>query len=212
MSLNNLYINNLYFNNDVSMIQTFRLIPNYEKIDEFVISEMNKIPEDERILKKDDPVTFWSFRNNDDVVYDCGAFSLRKEDEEKKSLALTKFMQILKTGEPSYFKPEEIRDRYDSDEKLFSFSIGYDPYSIQTTENLYKLGLLETRAFDSELLQSGDLTEIANLFSLSDEIKSTDLEEVDRLITYGVIKDTPDRISNYENSTKVYKNLRKYYK
>ena len=73
-SLNNLYINNLYLEGNKQKIQTFRLIPNYEKIDEFVSEEITKVPSDEIILRRDDPISFWSFKRKDDVVYDCSAY------------------------------------------------------------------------------------------------------------------------------------------
>ena len=72
--------------------------------------------------------------------------------------------------------------------------------------------LLENRKFDSALLQFGDLSEVAKLFSLSDVIHSTDLDEIDKLVAYGIIPDSEDRTNNYSNSSHVYKNLRKHYK
>ena len=37
-------------------------------------------------------------------------------------------------------------------------------------------------------------------------------EELDRLIAYGIVPENKDRIINYQNSSKVYKNLRQHYK
>lgn len=228
-SLNNLYINTLYFNDvfddsiyfedfyfDGDMapkkIHTFRLVPDYKKIESFVAEEVDKIPDDEIILRRDNPISFWSLRRKDDVVYDCEAYSLRKDTLDDKDHYVKRLMHVLNTGEESWFEPENIRHRYKSDSELFSFSVGYLPYSIQTTEDLYKLGILEMRKFDSELLQYGDLSKVAELFTLSDEIHSQDLGELEKLITYGVIPEDNDRLINYTNSTKVYKNLRRDYK
>ena len=61
-NLSNLYINNLYLDGSKRTIQTFKLIPNYDRISKFVSSEIEKIPEDERLLRTDNPISFWSFR------------------------------------------------------------------------------------------------------------------------------------------------------
>ena len=211
-NLENLYINNLYLKGDRRELQTFRLIPNYDRIDRFVSSEMSKIPDDERILRRDNPISFWSFRKHNDVVFDCEAYSLKKESIDHKEDYLAHFADVLTTGEDSWFEPEDIRLRYRTDDDLFSFRIGYLPYSIQTTENLYKLGLLENRRFDSGSLQFGDLSEVAELFSLSDMLHSTDLDDLDKLIAYGIVPEDKERHFDYYNSSKVYKNLRQHYK
>lgn len=211
-SLNNLYINNLYLEGNKQKIQTFKLIPNYEKIDEFVSEEITKVPSDEIILRRDNPISFWSFKRKDDVVYDCEAYSLRKNSLEGMRHYLDSFVDSLKSGESSCFSPEGVRCRYKNGSELYTFDVGYLPYSIQTTENLYKLGLIENHQFDSVLLHYSDLSEVAELFSLSDEIYSQDLEELDRLIAYGIVPENKDRIINYQNTSKVYKNLRQHYK
>lgn len=211
-SLNNLYINNLYLEGNKQKIQTFKLIPNYEKIDEFVSEEITKVPSDEIILRRDDPISFWSFKRKDDVVYDCSAYSLRKGQTEEQDHYLSFFEDVLKTGRDSWFEPESVRLKYKTGEELFSFSIGGMPFSIQTTEDLYMLGLLENRKFNSAFLQFGNLSEVSKLFSLSDVIHSIDLDEIDKLVEYGIISDTKENIDNYKHSSHVYKNLRQHYK
>jgi hypothetical protein len=211
-SLNNLYINNLYLEGNKQKIQTFKLIPNYEKIDEFVSEEITKVPSDEIILRRDDPISFWSFKRKDDVVYDCSAYSLRKGQTEEQDHYLSFFEDVLKTGRDSWFEPESVRLKYKTGEELFSFSIGGMPFSIQTTEDLYMLGLLENRKFNSAFLQFGNLSEVSKLFSLSDVIHSIDLDEIDKLVQYGIISDTKENIDNYKHSSHVYKNLRQHYK
>lgn len=211
-SLNNLYINNLYLEGNKQTIQTFKLIPNYEKIDEFVSEEIAKVPSDEIILRRDDPISFWSFKRKDDVVYDCSAYSLRKGQTEEQDHYLSFFEDVLKTGRDSWFEPESVRLKYKTGEELFSFSIGGMPFSIQTTEDLYMLGLLENRKFNSAFLQFGNLSEVSKLFSLSDVIHSIDLDEIDKLVEYGIISDTKENIDNYKHSSHVYKNLRQHYK
>ena len=186
-SLNNLYINNLYLEGNKQTIQTFKLIPNYEKIDEFVSEEIAKVPSDEIILRRDNPISFWSFKRKDDVVYDCSAYSLRKGQTEEQDHYLSFFEDVLKTGRDSWFEPESVRLKYKTGEELFSFSIGGMPFSIQTTEDLYMLGLLENRKFNSAFLQFGNLSEVSKLFSLSDVIHSIDLDEIDKLVEYGMI-------------------------
>lgn len=211
-NLNNLYINNLYLEGNKQKIQTFKLIPNYEKIDEFVSEEITKVPSDEIILRRDDPISFWSFKRKDDVVYDCSAYSLRKGQTEEQDHYLSFFEDVLKTGRDSWFEPESVRLKYKTGEELFSFSIGGMPFSIQTTEDLYMLGLLENRKFNSAFLQFGNLSEVSKLFSLSDVIHSIDLDEIDKLVQYGIISDTKENIDNYKHSSHVYKNLRQHYK
>ncbi|MBR2710895.1 MAG: hypothetical protein IKE89_00245 [Bacilli bacterium] len=211
-SLNNLYINNLYLEGNKQTIQTFKLIPNYEKIDEFVSEEIAKVPSDEIILRRDNPISFWSFKRKDDVVYDCSAYSLRKGQTEEQDHYLSFFEDVLKTGRDSWFEPESVRLKYKTGEELFSFSIGGMPFSIQTTEDLYMLGLLENRKFNSAFLQFGNLSEVSKLFSLSDVIHSIDLDEIDKLVEYGIISDTKENIDNYKHSSHVYKNLRQHYK
>ena len=211
-NLSNLYINNLYLEGNKGTIQTFRLIPDYDRLGRFISSEMDKIPEDERILRKDNPISFWSFSRKDDVVFDCPGYSLRKDLSEEQDHYLSRFMDVLKTGEESWFEPENIRYRYKTGANLFSFNVDYMPFSIQTTEDLYMLGLLENRKFDSALLQFGDLSEVAKLFSLSDVVHSTDLDEIEKLVAYGIVPDNKERIANYNHSSKVYKNLVKHYK
>ena len=211
-SLNNLYINNLYLEGNKQKIQTFKLIPNYEKIDEFVSEEITKVPSDEIILRRDDPISFWSFKRKDDVVYDCSAYSLRKGQTEEQDHYLSFFEDVLKTGRDSWFEPESVRLKCKTGEELFSFSIGGMPFSIQTTEDLYMLGLLENRKFNSAFLQFGNLSEVSKLFSLSDVIHSIDLDEIDKLVEYGIISDTKENIDNYKHSSHVYKNLRQHYK
>ena len=211
-SLNNLYINNLYLEGNKQTIQTFKLIPNYEKIDEFVSEEIAKVPSDEIILRRDNPISFWSFKRKDDVVYDCSAYSLRKGQTEEQDHYLSFFEDVLKTGRDSWFEPESVRLKYKTGEELFSFSIGGMPFSIQTTEDLYMLGLLENRKFNSAFLQCGNLSEVSKLFSLSDVIHSIDLDEIDKLVEYGIISDTKENIDNYKHSSHVYKNLRQQYK
>lgn len=211
-SLNNLYINNLYLEGNKQKIQTFKLIPNYEKIDEFVSEEIAKVPSDEIILRRDNPISFWSFKRKDDVVYDCSAYSLRKGQTEEQDHYLSFFEDVLKTGRDSWFEPESVRLKYKTGEELFSFSIGGMPFSIQTTEDLYMLGLLENRKFNSAFLQFGNLSEVSKLFSLSDVIHSIDLDEIDKLVEYGIISDTKENIDNYKHSSHVYKNLRQHYK
>ena len=211
-SLNNLYINNLYLEGNKQKIQTFKLIPNYEKIDEFVSEEITKVPSDEIILRRDNPISFWSFKRKDDVVYDCSAYSLRKGQTEEQDHYLSFFEDVLKTGRDSWFEPESVRLKYKTGEELFSFSIGGMPFSIQTTEDLYMLGLLENRKFNSAFLQFGNLSEVSKLFSLSDVIHSIDLDEIDKLVEYGIISDTKENIDNYKHSSHVYKNLRQHYK
>ena len=211
-SLNNLYINNLYLEGNKQTIQTFKLIPNYEKIDEFVSEEIAKVPSDEIILRRDNPISFWSFKRKDDVVYDCSAYSLRKGQTEEQDPYLSFFEDVLKTGRDSWFEPESVRLKYKTGEELFSFSIGGMPFSIQTTEDLYMLGLLENRKFNSAFLQFGNLSEVSKLFSLSDVIHSIDLDEIDKLVEYGIISDTKENIDNYKHSSHVYKNLRQHYK
>ena len=211
-SLNNLYINNLYLEGNKQTIQTFKLIPNYEKIDEFVSEEIAKVPSDEIILRRDNPISFWSFKRKDDVVYDCSAYSLRKGQTEEQDHYLSFFEDVLKTGRDSWFEPESVRLKYKTGEELFSFSIGGMPFSIQTTEDLYMLGLLENRKFNSAFLQFGNLSEVSKLFSLSDVIHSIDLDEIDKLVQYGIISDTKENIDNYKHSSHVYKNLRQHYK
>ncbi len=193
-SLNNLYINNLYLEGNKQTIQTFKLIPNYEKIDEFVSEEIAKVPSDEIILRRDNPISFWSFKRKDDVVYDCSAYSLRKGQTEEQDHYLSFFEDVLKTGRDSWFEPESVRLKYKTGEELFSFSIGGMPFSIQTTEDLYMLGLLENRKFNSAFLQFGNLSEVSKLFSLSDVIHSIDLDEIDKLVEYGIISDTKENI------------------
>lgn len=211
-SLNNLYINNLYLEGNKQTIQTFKLIPNYEKIDEFVSEEIAKVPSDEIILRRDNPISFWSFKRKDDVVYDCSAYSLRKGQTEEQDHYLSFFEDVLKTGRDSWFEPESVRLKYKTGEELFSFSIGGMPFSIQTTEDLYMLGLLENRKFNSAFLQFGNLSEVSKLFSLSDVIHSIDLDEIDKLVEYGIISDNKENIDNYKHSSHVYKNLRQHYK
>lgn len=211
-NLSNLYINNLYLDGSKRTIQTFKLIPNYDRISKFVSNEIEKIPEDERILRTDNPISFWSFRRKDDVVYDCSAYSLRKGQTEEQNHYLSFFEDVLKTGRDSWFEPESVRLKYETGEELFTFSIGCMPFSIQTTEDLYMLGLLENRKFDSAFLQFGNLSEVSKLFSLSDVIHSIDLDEIDKLVEYGIISDTEENIDNYKHSSHVYKNLRKHYK
>lgn len=211
-SLNNLYINNLYLEGNKQTIQTFKLIPNYEKIDEFVSEEIAKVPSDEIILRRDNPISFWSFKRKDDVVYDCSAYSLRKGQTEEQDHYLSFFEDVLKTGRDSWFEPESVRLKYKTGEELFSFSIGGMPFSIQTTEDLYMLGLLENKKFNSAFLQFGNLSEVSKLFSLSDVIHSIDLDEIDKLVEYGIISDTKENIDNYKHSSHVYKNLRQHYK
>ena len=211
-SLNNLYINNLYLEGNKQTIQTFKLIPNYEKIDEFVSEEIAKVPSDEIILRRDNPISFWSFKRKDDVVYDCSAYSLRKGQTEEQDHYLSFFEDVLKTGRDSWFEPESVRLKYKTGEELFSFSIGGMPFSIQTNEDLYMLGLLENRKFNSAFLQFGNLSEVSKLFSLSDVIHSIDLDEIDKLVEYGIISDTKENIDNYKHSSHVYKNLRQHYK
>lgn len=211
-NLSNLYINNLYLKGNKRIIQTFRLIPDYDRLGSFISSEMDKIPEDERILRIDNPISYWSFKGKDDVIFDCPGYSLRKELSKDHDHYLFRFMDVLKTGEESWFEPENIRYRYKTGANLFSFNVDCMPFSIQTTEDLYMLGLLEKRKFDSALLQFGDLSEVAKLFSLSDVIYSTDLDEIDKLVAYGIIPDSEDRTNNYSNSSHVYKNLRQHYK
>lgn len=211
-SLNNLYINNLYLEGNKQTIQTFKLIPNYEKIDEFVSEEIAKVPSDEIILRRDNPISFWSFKRKDDVVYDCSAYSLRKGQTEEQDHYLSFFEDVLKTGRDSWFEPESVRLKYKTGEELFSFSIGGMPFSIQTTEDLYMLGLLENKKFNSAFLQFGNLSEVSKLFSLSDVIHSIDLDEIDKLVEYGIISDNKENIDNYKHSSHVYKNLRQHYK
>ena len=211
-SLNNLYINNLYLEGNKQTIQTFKLIPNYEKIDEFVSEEIAKVPSDEIILRRDNPISFWSFKRKDDVVYDCSAYSLRKGQTEEQDHYLSFFEDVLKTGRDSWFESESVRLKYKTGEELFSFSIGGMPFSIQTTEDLYMLGLLENKKFNSAFLQFGNLSEVSKLFSLSDVIHSIDLDEIDKLVEYGIISDNKENIDNYKHSSHVYKNLRQHYK
>ena len=210
--LNNLYINNIYVKEKKGTIQTFRLIPNYERISDFVSSEMMKVPEDERVLRRGDSISYWNFRRKDDVVFDCSAYSLKKENTEGKEDYLLHFMDALKTGADSWFEPEVIRYRYRTGENVFSYRVGMLPYSIQTTENLYILGLLERRQFNSPLLHFSDLTEIAKLFDMSESIHSIDLDEMDKLVEYGIIPESKERMIGYTNSSRVYKNLKKHYK
>ena len=42
-NLSNLYINNLYLEGNKGTIQTFRLIPDYDRLGRFISSEMDKI-------------------------------------------------------------------------------------------------------------------------------------------------------------------------
>ena len=137
---------------------------------------------------------------------------MRKGQTEEQDHYLSFFEDVLKTGRDSWFEPESVRLKYKTGEELFSFSIGGMPFSIQTTEDLYMLGLLENRKFNSAFLQFGNLSEVSKLFSLSDVIHSIDLDEIDKLVEYGIISDTKENIDNYKHSSHVYKNLRQHYK
>ena len=62
------------------------------------------------------------------------------------------------------------------------------------------------------LLHFSDLTEIAKLFDMSEAIHSIDLDEMDKLVEYGIIPESKERMIGYTNSSRVYKNLKKHYK
>ncbi len=211
-NLDKLFINNLYFDGYEERVQTFRLIPDYERIDKFVSDEFTMIPEDELVLKRRDPISYWSPKKKDDVIFECGAYSLRTASPNDVDGELDKFVDSLKTGKDNYFSPEEIKLKYLDKKPLFAFSVGNTPYQIQTTEYLYMLGLFERGEFDSKLLQFFNVSKMAELFTLSDEVSSISMDEIDKLISYGVVADIPDRRANYEDQSRVYKNLKRHYK
>ncbi len=179
-----------------------------DKMEEFRAQELLKIPEDERVLKKDNPLNWFSSRNG--VVYSCGAYVLRgvpSSEDETFSVIEERFIRGDFVGDPV-----RIVERFDDDGEIIYIGPVRDTLEnkIQITSDLQLVQLLENEEFQDEMLEEEELAEIGELFDISEEpITSIVLDELIKMYKAELIKgDVDSQVEYLEKSGKVLEKLR----
>ena len=190
-------------------IETFMLVPDKDRINEFLLDEMKFIPVDEKVLDRDQPETFWSRKRND-IVYSCGAYTLKRSIFNNTEL-LARYRHSLSTGtKVDEWKVEE-RERDNQSTLYTAFEEDYTYFNqsyIQLSEPMYKLHLLEQGKFTR--IADSSMSELKGLFIMSDQpISVTSLTDLAQGIKYGLVSGKLDEINAHlEASSKVYKKLK----
>ncbi len=193
-------------------IQVFSFEPFQSRIVNFRLQEMKKIKEDDQVIKKAGPLTWFSSKKN--VIFECEAYVLKRNpaksfEEKEDNYALVRgYIDGIYTNASVH-----IRERDDKEgESIIILNPKHDVPGkrIQITPDLYLEYLLENERFEEEALQTEDLTKEKKLFIISEQpIMECSENSLKNLINSGLVKgDLDEKLELLEGSTKVYEKLK----
>lgn len=189
-------------------IEIFSFNAEDEKMQDFKTQELLKLPEDERVLHKGSPLSWFSSKNG--VVYSCGAYVLKavpKEGEMQFSRLEERFIQGEFVGDPV-----RVVERFDDDGQVLYLCPVRDTLDnkIQLTNDLYLLQLLESEDFQNEVLHEESLDGLGELFDISSEpISAISIRELEKMYEAGLVDgDMDSQMDYFEKSGKVLSKLR----
>lgn len=194
-------------------IEIYDFNENYSRSTLFRLEEMKKIPENEQVLYKE--ANRFLFQHREEIVYECDAYSLRIKKPKNMAEVDDNYFFVHKYIEGLYKDSSvHVRERENTDgEKLFYINPkdGTPGKKIQITEDLYLAYLLENERFDAPDLQTSDLSNHQELFTISDEpIAVCDMDSLRILLKSGLVKGNyDDKKRLLQGSTKIYEKLKK---
>lgn len=202
---------NKIYNFENGTIEVYNVVPDNIKIKNFKKTETERIAKEERILTRNDNISWFTRKKNYPVL--VGAFGLEKEDPKKVTDILINRELIRKyfNGEISGYRLNRFK-RHDSDKPLYSLEIDdlYLKKYIQLSKNEYVLELLKHGMFNSDELLDSDLSFLNNLISIpSNPETKLDFPTLVLYHNSGLISEDFDgTLELVENSSKVYKKIR----
>ena len=170
------------YNLNNGYIEIYNLRPLHEKIRLFKQKEMEKIPEDERVLKVQNKQRYRMYKN--DVVYNNPTYVLKKsEDEHNDKLIEQTVIDEIISG--------DIRrvQREDKDEELFFLEL-FGNKRIQLTQDLCNLLLIEREDYDSYVIDIDRINIIKDLFELDNNlVEKINFKEIEKLYNTGLMNE-----------------------
>ena len=195
------------YNLSKGKVEVYSLEPLRESVAEFRRNELESLPSDERVLEYLPPLGWFSSKNG--VIFECGSHALRKlEPDADDTIIMSEFIN-------DHIKTYSLNDFVRRDNGKDATVL--DPYTyltnrrIQLTNNTVLELLLEGEDYTSTRLQFGDLSDIKDLFSISDKpITVLDLEEMKKYFSTNLSSkdEFAKKMSQINGSTKVYRKLR----
>ncbi len=204
--------NNKIFRVNNGTIQIYNFEPIYSRIALFRLKEMKKIDEDEQVITKEGPLTWFSPKKG--LIYECGSYVLRRTppktfDEKEKNYELVKqyIDGIFTNASVHVIKRKDIEGKSII---ILNPKHGISGRKVQITPDLYLEYLLENERFAAEMLQTADLSKESYLFNISDQpVMECSLDSLTNLINSGLVKgDLDDKLDLLDGSTKVYEKLK----
>lgn len=199
------------YNLNSGKVEVYDLEPKRYAINLYRINELKKVPEDEKIILREDNKGILTNRKG--LVYECGNYVLRKglpknfEQKEANYDLLSRYYHDIYSHGKVSIRPRKDTDKYII---LFDPDIYHDNRLIQITTGLYLEHLLEKGMYVEETLQNSDLSNLKDLFKLDKEPRSSiDIKEMKNLMESGLINNEYEETMAYlEDSSKVFKKIK----
>ncbi len=199
---------NRIYNLDCGVIDVYEIIPKNAKLKEFRNRQINIIPEEERVLTRNDNINWFTKKERYPVLY--SGYGL--EIENKKDNDLNK--EILDKYVNGEYEESKIKKhtRIDKNEFLYTLEAN-DDFSnkyIQLSKKAYILELLQRQRFQDEDLLDSNLDFLNELIDISSNpVARLDFKTLVFYHNSGLIDNSFDKtLDIVEDSSKVYKKIR----
>ena len=193
-------------------IRIYDFNQNYSRLNLFRQEEMKRIPVEEQILYRE--ANRFLFQHKEEIVYECDAYSLRTKPPKNMNEVEDNYNYVRNYVLGLYRDASvHARERSGSDGDKFFYinpKVDESDKKIQITEPLYLSYLLENERFDAPALQASDLSDLQQLFSISDQpIAECSMDSLEVLLNSGLVRGDYDKKARLlEGSSKVYEKLK----